>query len=110
MYSTIGNSTIPANGSTLVSTTADTPVTLSFYQSGNAVPITTITGAFTQLVVLNQGATIAYVSVDSGSTWQAIPAGQSLVYRQQGLLAATSVQVARAQGGSNATNISAWAH
>jgi 3',5'-cyclic AMP phosphodiesterase CpdA len=112
MLSTIGNSAIPSSGSTLVSTSADTPVSLSWYTTtSGATPITLLNGTFDQLVVLNQGTVGGYCSVDSGVTWHALPGGGifPVVFRNI-VMNNNSVLIARPQGGSNVTNISAWAH
>jgi len=116
MYSTIGNSVIPNNGSTLVSTTTDAAITLQFYSTtGGATAITQIKGQFSQLVIVNGGAVQAYVSLDGGITWHVLPPAtgsvpRSILFDNEALSGAETIRVARPQGGSNVTNISAWAN
>ena len=113
MYSTLGNSTVPAFGSSLLSVNAGSTLALPFYSttSGSAA-VTQLSGSFKQIVVGINGSAPGYVSFDGGVTFCPIPIanGQSIVMKDYVLPSPTSIVVGAPSGGSTVTGILAWAH
>ena len=93
------HATLLSSGETALATTSDTAVT--------AIAADTTQNYLNELVIINEGTTPGFFSIDGGTTWARIPAGPSSV-RIATRQIYSGVKIKRVAGGSNLSGIWVW--